>query len=113
VEGVVGAFRDPQFGPVVMFGLGGVEVEARGDVVFRLAPVDADEARAMTTEIRGHRLLGAVRGRPPRDLDAAADVIVRVSELMADVEAIAELDVNPLFLLERGAAVADARAVLG
>jgi acetyltransferase len=112
LEGVVGAFRDPQFGPVVMFGLGGVDVEARGDVVFRLAPVDADEARAMTAEIRGHRLLGAVRGRPARDIEAAVDVIVRVSELMADVDTLAELDVNPLFLLERGAAVADARAVL-
>ncbi len=112
LECVVGAFRDPQFGPVVMFGLGGVDVEALADVAFRLAPVDADEARAMTAEIRGHRLLGAVRSRPPRDVEAAVDVIVRVSELMADVDAIAELDVNPLFLLERGTAVADARAIL-
>jgi acetyltransferase len=113
LETVVGALRDPQFGPVVMFGLGGVHVEALADVVLRVAPVDADEARAMTGEIRAHRLLGALRGRPPRDVEAAVDVIVRVSELMADVEPIAELDVNPLFLLERGAVVADARAVLG
>jgi acetate---CoA ligase (ADP-forming) len=112
LECVVGAFRDPQFGPVVMFGLGGVDVEALADVAFRLAPVDAAEARAMAAEIRAHRLLGAVRGRPPRDVDAAVDVIVRVSELIADVDALAELDVNPLFLLERGAAVADARAIL-
>jgi acetate---CoA ligase (ADP-forming) len=112
LESVVGAFRDPQFGPVVMFGLGGVDVEALADVAFRVAPVDADEARAMTAVIRGHRLLGAVRGRPPRDVEAAADVIVRVSELIADLDAVAELDVNPLFLLERGAAVADARAIL-
>ena len=113
LETVVGGFRDPQFGPVVMFGLGGLDVEALADVVFRVAPVDGDEARAMTAEIRAHRLLGARRGRPPRDVDAAVDVIVRVSELMADVAALAELDLNPLFLLERGAAVADARAVLG
>jgi len=112
LECVVGALRDPQFGPVVMFGLGGVDVEALGDVAFRLAPVDGDDARAMTAEIRAHRLLGATRGRPARDVDAAVDVIVRVSELMADVDALAELDVNPLFLLERGAAVADARAIL-
>ena len=112
LECVVGAFRDPQFGPVVMFGLGGVDVEALADVAFRLAPVDAAEARAMTTEIRAHRLLGAVRGRPPRDVDAAVDMIVRVSELMADVDAVVELDVNPLFLLEHGTAVADARAIL-
>ncbi len=113
LECVVGAFRDPQFGPVVMFGLGGVDVEALADVAFRLAPVDAAEAHAMTGEIHGHRLLGALRGRGPRDVDAAVDVIVRVGELMADVEALAELDLNPLLLLERGAAVADARAVLG
>ena len=112
LECVVGAFRDPQFGPVVMFGLGGVDVEALADVAFRLAPVDAAEARAMTTEIRGHRLLGGVRGRPPRDVEAAVDVLVRVSELIADVDALAELDVNPLFLLARGTAVADARAIL-
>ena len=112
LECVVGGFRDPQFGPVVMFGLGGVDVEALADVAFRLAPVDAAEARAMTAEIRAHRLLGVVRGRPPRDVGAAVDVIVRVSELMADIDALAELDVNPLFLLERGAAVADARAIL-
>jgi acetyltransferase len=112
LECVVGAFRDPQFGPVVMFGLGGVDVEALADVAFRLAPIAADEARAMTSEIRAHRLLGAVRGRPPRDVDAAVDVLVRVSELMADLDAVAELDVNPLFLLERGAAVADARVIV-
>jgi acetyltransferase len=112
LECVVGAFRDPQFGAVVMFGVGGVDVEALADVVFRVAPVDAAEARAMTTEIRAHRLLGAVRGRPPRDVDAAVDVLVRISELIADLDAVAELDVNPLLLLERGAAVADARVIL-
>jgi acyl-CoA synthetase (NDP forming) len=89
-----------------------VGIEAVRDVVFRLAPVDADEARAMAAEIRAHRLLGGVRGRPPRDVDAAVDVIVRVSELIADVDTLAELDINPLLLLERGAAVADARAIV-
>jgi acetyltransferase len=112
LECVVGAFRDLQFGPVVMFGLGGVGVEALADVAFRLAPVDAGEARAMTAEIRAHRLLGALRGRPARDVDAVVDVLVRVSELMADLDAVAELDVNPLILLERGAAVADARVIV-
>ena len=112
LECVVGAFRDAQFGPVVMFGLGGIDVEALADVAFRLVPVDAAQAAAMTAEIRAHRQLGALRGRPPRDVDAAVDVIMRVSELMADVEPLAELDVNPLFLLERGTAVADARAIL-
>jgi acetyltransferase len=112
LECVVGAFRDPQFGPVVMFGLGGVAVEALADVVFRLAPVDDSEARAMTAEIRAHRLLGPVRGRPPRDVDAVVDVLVRLSELIVDVDALVEVDVNPLLLQARGAAVADARAIL-
>jgi acetyltransferase len=112
LETVVGAFRDPQFGAVVMFGLGGVDVEALDDVTFRLAPLDASEARAMLGEIRAHRLLAAHRGRPPRDAEAVVDLIVRVGELMADLESIAELDLNPVFLLERGALVADARAVL-
>jgi len=112
LECVVGAFRDPQFGPVVMFGLGGVSVEALADVVFRLAPVDDSEARAMTAEIRAHRLLGPVRGRPPRDVEAVVDVLVRLSELIVDVDAVVEVDVNPLLLLTRGAAVADARAIL-
>src|SRR5205814_9673471 len=80
LECVVGAFRDPQFGPVVMFGLGGIDVEALADVVFRLAPVDGAGARAMTAEIRAHRLLGVARGHPARDVDATVDVIVRISE---------------------------------
>ena len=112
IEAVVGAFRDPQFGPVVMFGLGGVWVEALGDVAFRLAPVDAEDARAMIAELRGRALFGALRGRPARDLDAAVDALVRVGELVADRPEIVELDVNPLFLLERGAATGDARVAL-
>ena len=112
VEAVVGGFRDPHFGPVMMFGLGGVWVEALGDVAFRLAPLGADDARAMIAELRGHKALGALRGRPARDLDAAVDVLVRVGELLADRPEIVELDVNPLFLLERGAATGDARIVL-
>jgi len=112
VEVVVGLLRDPQFGAVVMFGLGGVLVEALEDVVFRLAPLDADEARAMIGEIRGVRLLRGFRGRPPVDVAAAVDLVVRVSELAADWPEIAEVDVNPVFLLPQAAAVADARVVV-
>ncbi len=111
-ETVVGAFRDPQFGPVVMFGLGGIFVEALADVTFRVAPLAARDAEAMLDEIRGRALLGAVRGRPARDRRAIVDLLVRVSELAADRPEIAELDLNPVFLLADGAAVADARVVL-
>jgi acyl-CoA synthetase (NDP forming) len=112
VETVVGVLRDPQFGPVVMFGLGGVLVEALDDVVFRVAPFGLEEARTMIGEIRGHRLLDAVRGRPAVDRGALADLLVRVSELAADRPELAELDLNPVICTERGAALADARAVM-
>ncbi len=111
LETVVGVLRDPQFGPVVMFGLGGVLVEALDDVVFRVAPFGTDEALSMIGEIRGHRLLDAVRGRPAVDREALADLLVRVSELAADRPELAELDLNPVICTERGAALADARAV--
>ena len=112
VEMVVGAFRDVQFGPVVMVGMGGVLVEVLDDVAFRLAPVDPAEARAMLGELRGRRLLDGMRGRPPADVDALARVVALVSALAADRPEIAELDLNPVFALPSGAAVADARVVL-
>jgi acetyltransferase len=113
VETVIGMLRDRQFGPVVMFGLGGVLVEAIDDVVFRVAPFDALEAEAMLDELRGRRLLDAVRGRPAVDRASAVDLLVRVSELAADRPELAELDLNPVILSARGAAIADARAVMG
>jgi acyl-CoA synthetase (NDP forming) len=81
-------------------------------VVFRLAPVDAGEARAMLRELRARRLFDGVRGRAPADIDALCDVVVAVSVLVAEQPAIAELDLNPVFALSTGAAIADARIVL-
>jgi hypothetical protein len=112
VETVIGGVRDPQFGAVVMFGLGGVLVEALDDVVFRLAPVSIDEAHAMLDEIRGRKLLDGLRGRPAVDRAALARIVTGVSELMSGCAEIAEVDLNPVFALPDGAAVADARAVL-
>jgi len=97
---------------VVMVGLGGVLVEALDDVVSRLAPVDAGEARAMLGELRAGRLLEGMRGRAPADVGALARVVAAVSALAADRLEIAELDLNPVFALPTGAAVADARVVL-
>jgi acetyltransferase len=113
VETVVGVLRDRQFGPVVMFGLGGVLVEALDDVVFRVAPFGRRDAEAMIQEVRAHRLFDAVRSRPAVDRAALVDLLVRVSELAADRAEVAELDLNPVILSARGAAIADARVVIG
>jgi acyl-CoA synthetase (NDP forming) len=95
-----------------MFGLGGIFVEVIEDVVFRLAPLDREEARAMIGEIRGARLLRGFRGRAPVNEDAVVDLLVRVSELAADRPEISEIDINPVMLLPQGALIADARVVV-
>ncbi len=112
VEVLVGLSRDPQFGPVVACGLGGVFTEALEDVSLRVAPVELEEARAMFAELRGSAILLGTRGRPPRDLDALAELVAEVSRLPFRFPRIAELDLNPVFSLERGARIGDARVVL-
>jgi acyl-CoA synthetase (NDP forming) len=106
VETIVGVTRDPVFGPAVMFGLGGVHVEVLKDVSFRLAPFDRDEAMRMIDDIRGRALLAGVRGAPPSDVDALADLLVIVSEFAAahpdDLET---LDLNPVLVRPRGEGV--------
>jgi acetyl coenzyme A synthetase (ADP forming)-like protein len=105
-EVIVGAVRDPQFGPLVMFGSGGVYVELLKDVSFRLAPVARSEAEAMIEETLAGKLLSGLRGQPPADKAAVAEVIVAVSELVAGDESIAEMDINPLMVYDRGQGVA-------
>ena len=114
VELIVGIRRGDPFGPVVVVGLGGIFVDVLGDSQAAAAPVDHATARRMLTSLRGAKLLGPVRGKPAVNLDAAADVIVRLSWLAADRPDIAELDVNPLLLdRETGAVTAvDCLAVL-
>jgi acyl-CoA synthetase (NDP forming) len=104
-EVIIGMNRDPQFGPLLMFGLGGVYVEALKDVTFRVAPIDRREAKEMLTEIRAYNLLRGVRGEKPSDLDAIADTLVRVSQLVTDFPDIMELDINPLLVFPAGQGV--------
>lgn len=113
-EVILGMNQDPQFGPLMMFGLGGIYVEALRDVVFRVAPLDELEAREMVSEIRSIRLLQGVRGEPPADIDAIVDAIQRMSYLVTEYREIVEFDINPLIVYEvgRGAIGLDMRLVL-
>jgi acyl-CoA synthetase (NDP forming) len=112
VEVAVGGFRDPEAGPVTMVGLGGVAVEALGDVAFRRAPLPAEEARRAIASLRSFPLLAGVRGSPGADLDALAAVVAAASHLVASVPEVAELDLNPVFASPAGAVVADARVLV-
>ena len=113
-EVIVGIKRDPIFGPLVMFGLGGIYVEVLADVSFRLAPLTAADAEEMIDEVRSAKLLAGVRGAPAADRAALVDAIVRIGQLAADHPEIAELDVNPLLVLPegQGAIAVDARIIL-
>lgn len=110
VETVIGAYRDPVFGPLVMFGLGGIFIEVFKDVVFRPAPVDQAGARAMIDAIKARQLLTeGARGKPPADLDALADAIVRVSQIAAaNADQLASIEINPFLAQERGGVALDA-----
>jgi acyl-CoA synthetase (NDP forming) len=109
---ILGGKRDPSFGAVVMFGLGGVYVEVFDDVAFRLAPLTREDAEEMIAEVKGSRLLQGVRGEKPSDVEAVVDCLLRLSQLLQDFPTIAEVDINPLIVLENGALAVDARMVL-
>jgi len=112
VETVVGISQDELFGPVVMFGLGGVFVEVLKDVTFRVPPFGRDEARRMLDEVQGAALLHGARGRPKADRNALVDVIMKVQRMAMDLHGeLAELDINPLAALPKGAVALDALAV--
>jgi acetyltransferase len=109
VEVILGSTKDPVFGPVIMFGLGGIFVEAVGDVSFRVAPLSRNDAEDMIEEIKGNRVLRGMRGREPADLDAIADALLVVSRLATNHrDAIEEMDINPLVVFPRGAKAVDA-----
>jgi acetyltransferase len=114
VEVILGATRDPAFGPICMFGLGGTFVEAIKDVTFRLAPMWEISAEFMIRTIKAYHVLKGVRGAPPSDIDAIKDCILRLSQMVSDHPEIAELDVNPLIVYPEGegCVVADSRILL-
>ena len=111
-ELVLGGKRDPSFGPVVMFGLGGVYVELFEDVAFRLAPLTRMDAETMIAEVRGSRLLSGVRGEPPSDKDAVVEALLALSCMLVECPEILEIDINPLLVFEQGVAAVDARVVV-
>ena len=111
-ELILGASVDPTFGPVILFGQGGIGVEAIGDTTLALPPLDLELARGMIARTRISRLLGGYRGRPPVDLDALARALVAVSRLILDHPEIAELDINPILADANGAIAVDARVKL-
>jgi hypothetical protein len=113
VELVVGGLRDPQFGPVVLAGLGGVLVEARDDVALAVAPVDEAAAIALLRSLRGSAVLDGPRGQPAVDVPAVARVIVRVGRLLADVPEVLELDLNPVLAGDPGCVAVDWRIRVG
>ncbi|MEK4029182.1 acetate--CoA ligase family protein [Pseudobacillus sp. FSL P4-0506] len=111
-EVIIGVTKDPAFGPVIMFGLGGIFVETLKDVSFRVAPLTRQDAIEMVEEIKGKAILSGVRGQAPADREAIINVLLRVSELIADSEGrIDELDINPLIVYENGLKAADALIV--
>jgi acyl-CoA synthetase (NDP forming) len=111
VETVIGTKRDPVFGPVVLFGLGGVYVEVLKDVTLRLAPVDRAGALAMIRGIKGYPLLAGARGRPEADLDALADALVAMSRFAAAHPQAASAEINPFIALPNGGVAVDALIV--
>jgi len=112
-ELVLGMTRDPQFGPCVMFGLGGIFTEILEDIAFRKAPLDRSQALEMMHEIRGRKILEGVRGMSPADTELLADMLVGVGRIGLDMEAVAEIDINPVLLSGGRPIAVDALFVLG
>ena len=111
-ELVAGLTRDPQFGPCVMFGLGGIFTEILKDISFRVAPLGKYDAQEMMQEIRGHKILGAVRGMEAVDLEMMADILIAIGKIGMENEKIREIDINPLIISGRKPVAVDALIVL-
>ena len=111
-EVIVGAIKDPQFGPTIMFGLGGTFVEVMKDVSFRIAPITEEDAKEMITEIKAYPILQGYRGQSRRDLEEITKILLNTSRLVVDFLEIKELDLNPVMVYSKGAKTVDARIIL-
>jgi acyl-CoA synthetase (NDP forming) len=111
-EVIIGMSKDPQFGPVMMFGLGGIFVEVLKDVAFRIVPLEARDAAEMVRDIKGFPVLEGVRGQDPADIAALEGLILNVSEFVEAHPEIDELDLNPVFASKDGVIAVDARIVV-
>jgi len=113
-EVILGMAHDPTFGPMLMFGLGGIYIEILKDIRFAIAPVDEREARDMITGIKTYPLLAGIRGEKPSDIDALVDIILRFSNLVCDFPEIEEFEINPMMVFEKGkgALAVDLRLIL-
>jgi acetyl-CoA synthetase (ADP-forming) len=112
-ELVIGMTREPQFGPCVMFGLGGIFTEILDDVSFRVAPLEQWDALAMMREIKGHKILDAIRGMRAANLGRLSEILIRVGQIGLENECIKEIDINPVILSGSEPIAVDALVVLG
>lgn len=112
IEVIIGALKDSQFGPALMFGLGGIFVEVLKDVSFRVAPITKFDAKEMIQEIKGYPILTGIRGQKASDVPALENILLQVSKLVMDYPVINQLDLNPVFSYPKGAKCVDARIIL-
>ena len=111
-EIIIGMMKDPHFGPVIMFGLGGIFVEVLKNISFRILPIEARDAEEMISEIKGYKILKGIRGEAPKDIQAIKDLLLKISQLTLENPEISEIDLNPVFLFGKGLQVVDARMIL-
>ena len=111
-ECIVGMIRDPQFGPVIMFGLGGIFVEVLKDVSFRVAPLAEEDIDEMIKEIKGYKILTGIRGEKPKDINAIKNILAKLSEIAINHTEIEEIDLNPVIVHEKGVSIVDSRVII-
>ena len=111
-EIIIGMMKDPHFGPVIMFGLGGIFVEVLKDISFRILPIEERDAEEMINEIKGSKILKGARGEGPKDIEAIKKLLMKISQLVIENSEIKEIDLNPVFVFDKGLQVVDARMIL-